>query len=51
VAGFSFSATLQIEWYGCALLGPLHAPTIIVLYPIRFVDPLTGKWIIAINST
>ncbi len=25
--------------------GPLHAPTVRVLYPFRFRDPVTGKWI------
>lgn len=25
--------------------GPLHAPTVLVLYPFRFRDPVTGRWI------
>jgi hypothetical protein len=25
--------------------GPLHAPTILVLYPFRFRDPLTHRWV------
>ena len=25
--------------------GPLHAPTVLVLYPFRFRDPVSGKWI------
>lgn len=24
--------------------GPLHAPTVLMLFPFRFRDPLTGKW-------
>ena len=25
--------------------GPLHAPALLVLYPFRFRDALTGKWV------
>lgn len=25
--------------------GPLHSPTILVLYPFRFRDPLSRKWV------
>ena len=25
--------------------GPLHAPTILVLFPFRFRDPVSGKWV------
>jgi hypothetical protein len=25
--------------------GPLHAPTVLVLYRFRFRDPVTGKWV------
>lgn len=27
--------------------GPLHAPPLIVLYPFRFRDPVTHKWVTA----
>ena len=25
--------------------GPLHAPTVLMLYPFRFRDPVTRKWV------
>jgi hypothetical protein len=25
--------------------GPLHAPTVLLLYPFRFRDPVTHKWV------
>jgi hypothetical protein len=25
--------------------GPLHAPPILVLFPFRFRDPVSGKWV------
>ncbi len=25
--------------------GPLHAPTVLFLYPFRFRDPVSGKWV------
>ncbi len=25
--------------------GPQHAPSILILYPFRFRDPLSGKWV------
>ena len=25
--------------------GPLHAPSILVLFPFRFRDPVTRKWV------
>jgi hypothetical protein len=25
--------------------GPLHTPTVLVLYPFRFRDLVTGKWV------
>ena len=25
--------------------GPLHAPLLLILYPFRFRDTLTGKWV------
>lgn len=25
--------------------GPLHAPTVLFLYPFRYRDPLSGKWV------
>ena len=25
--------------------GPLHAPLLLVLYPLRFRDPVSGKWV------
>jgi hypothetical protein len=27
--------------------GPIHAPTVLVLYPFRFRDPVTRKWVMA----
>ena len=27
------------------MLGPLHAPTVVLLYPFRFRDPVTHKWV------
>jgi hypothetical protein len=25
--------------------GPLHAPALLILFPFRFRDPLSGKWV------
>ena len=25
--------------------GPLHAPLLLALYPFRFRDPVSGKWV------
>jgi len=25
--------------------GPLHAPTVLFLYPFRFRDPVSNKWV------
>jgi hypothetical protein len=25
--------------------GPLHRPSVVFLYPLRFGDPLSGKWV------
>ena len=25
--------------------GPLHAPQVLVLFPFRFRDPVSGKWV------
>jgi hypothetical protein len=25
--------------------GPLHAPPLLILYPFRFRDPVSGKWV------
>jgi hypothetical protein len=25
--------------------GPLHAPSVLVLFPFRFRDPVSGKWV------
>ncbi len=25
--------------------GPLHAPLLLILYPFRFRDPVSGKWV------
>ena len=25
--------------------GPLHAPSLLILYPFRFRDPVSGKWV------
>ena len=25
--------------------GPLQAPTVLLLYPFRFRDPVSGKWV------
>ncbi len=27
------------------MCGPLHAPPLLVLYPFRFRDPVTHKWV------
>src|SRR5262249_9182116 len=28
-----------------AMPGPLHAPTVLFVYPFRYRDSLTGKWV------
>ena len=25
--------------------GPLHSPPILILFPLRFRDPVSGKWV------
>ena len=25
--------------------GPVHAPSVLVLFPFRFRDPVSGKWV------
>jgi hypothetical protein len=27
------------------MLGPLHFPRVLVLYPFKFRDPVLGKWV------
>src|SRR4029453_17395477 len=27
------------------MAGPLHAPPLLLLYPFRFRDPVSGKWV------
>ena len=31
--------------YVLEMPGPLHAPLLLILYPFRFRDPVSGKWV------
>ena len=35
----------MIRAAGAIMPGPLHAPHVLVLFPFRFRDPVSGKWV------